>query len=152
MDRDFDVVPPRGFSALMLGGVALLALVPAGFALAGELPLIGAVMFALIIAPFLLAAVWARRFRVAVRQGLVSVRPGLIGRPWSFTAGDITRVVRHINRNKTVGVMTKMTVCARERRVSVETLMQGSERFEEFILENVDAGRIVTKVHGTAGE
>ena len=45
-----------------------------------------------------------------------------------------------------------MTVHAGGRRVSVETLMQGSEEFEEFILENVDAGRIVTKVHGLPRE
>ena len=100
---------------------------------------------------FLLAAVWARRFRVAVRQGLVSVRPGLIGRPWSFTVGDITRVVRHINRNKAVGVMTKMTVRARGRRVSVETLMLGSEEFWAFIRDNVDPSRVVTKVSRRGG-
>ncbi len=54
MDRDFDVVPPRGFAGFMLGAVALLALVPIGFALADELPVVGAVAFALILAPFCL--------------------------------------------------------------------------------------------------
>ena len=152
MDQDFDVAAPRGFSRFMLGTTALLALVPIGFALAGELPVAGAVSFAILLSPFLLAAVWARRFKVTVRQGLVSVNPGLIRGPWSFTAGDVTKVVRHINHNKSVGTMTKMTVRARGRRVSIETLMQGSEEFEEFILENVDAGRIVTKVHGSPRE
>ena len=48
--------------------------------------------------------------------------------------------------------MTKMTVRARGRRVSIETLMRGSEEFEEFILENVDAGTVITKVHGSPRE
>lgn len=151
MGQDINVAAPRGFSRFMLGTTALLALVPVGFALAGELPVAGAVSFAILLSPFLLAAVWARRFKVTVRHGLVSVSPGLIRRPWSFTVGDVTKVVRHINHNKNIGTMSKMTVHAGGRRVSVETLMQGSEEFEEFILENVDGGRVVTRVRGEAG-
>lgn len=75
MEDSIIVTVPKGFAQLMLGGAALLCLVPVGFALAGELPPVGAVIFALLIAPFVIAGVLWPRFRVVVRQGLVTVRP-----------------------------------------------------------------------------
>ena len=42
----------------MFGGGAAMALIPIGFALAGELPLIGAVIFAILLAPFVVAGIW----------------------------------------------------------------------------------------------
>lgn len=139
---------PDGFSKFLLVASALMALFPAGFALAGDLPPLGVFMFALIIVPFLLAALAARRFRVAVRDGLVTVRPALIGREWSFAPAEVTRVVHRISYNTGMGTLTKMTVHARGRRVSVETLMLGSEDFWAFIEQNVDPSRIVTKTNG----
>ena len=149
--ENFTVILPEGFSRLMLGGSLLLALVPAGFALAGDLPPLGAFMFALIIAPLPLAAVAGRRFRVRVRDGVVTVRPALFGSEWDFVAADVTRVVRHINYNTGMGTLAKMTVHARGRRVSVESLMVGSEGFWAFIEGNVDPSRIVTKVNRRGG-
>ena len=145
------VTVPEGFSRLMLGASALLALPPVGFALAGDLPPLGVFMFALIIALFLLAVLAARRFRVRVRNGVVTVRPALVGREWSFAPVDVTRVVRRVNHNTGMGTLAKTTVCACGRRVSVETLMLGSEEFWAFIRDNVDPSRVVTKVSRRGG-
>ena len=145
------VTVPEGFSRLMLGASVLLALPPVGFALAGDLPPLGVFMFALIIVPFLLAALAARRFRVRVRDGVVTVRPALVGREWSFAPVDVTRVVRRVNHDTGMGTLAKTTVYARGRRVSVETLMLGSEEFWAFIRDNVDPSRVVTKVSRRGG-
>lgn len=149
--ESFTVTLPGGFSRLMLGGSLLFALFPAAFSLAGDLPPLGVFMFALIIAPLPLAAVAGRRFRVRVRDGVVTVRPALFGSEWDFVAADVTRVVRHINYNTGMGTLAKMTVHARGRRVSVESLMVGSEGFWAFIEGNVDPSRIVTKVNRRGG-
>lgn len=149
--ESFTVTLPGGFSRLMLGSSLLFTLFPVAFALAGDLPPLGVFMFALIIAPFLLAAVAGRRFRVRVRDGVVTVRPALFGSEWDFVAADVTRVVRRINYNTGMGTLAKMTVHAHGRRVSVETLMLCSEDFWAFIENNVDPSRIVTKVNRWGG-
>lgn len=149
--ESFTVTLPGGFSRLMLGGSLLFALFPVAFALAGDLPPLGVFMFALIIASLPLAAVAGRRFRVRVRDGVVTVRPALFGSEWDFVAADVTRVVRRINYNTGMGTLAKMTVHARGRRVSVESLMVGSEGFWAFIEGNVDPSRIVTKVNRRGG-
>ena len=86
-----------------------------------------------------------------MRDGVVTVRPALFGSEWDFVAADVTRVVRHINYNTGMGTLAKMTVHARGRRVSVESLMVGSEGFWAFIEGNVDPSRIVTKVNRRGG-
>ena len=58
MSDDITVFVPKGFSLFIWSCSALLALVPVGFALAGELPLVGAVIFACLIGPFVLAGAW----------------------------------------------------------------------------------------------
>lgn len=144
MSDDITVFVPKGLSLFIWGCSALLALVPVGFALAGELPLVGAVVFACLICPFVLAGALWRRFEVAVRQGVVTVRPCL-GRPWRFSAVDVTRVVRRVNPNSGSGALAKMTVWAGRRRVSVEALMQGSEAFWVYIERSVSPDIIITK-------
>ena len=144
------VFVPKGFSVLLWGCSAVLALVPVGFALAGELPPVGAAVFAALIAPFVLAGVVWRRFRMTVWQGVVAVRP-CFGRAWSFSTVDVTRVVRRVNPNGESGELAKMTVWAGRRRVSMEALMQGSEVFWAYIEQNVAPDKIVTKGRGRRG-
>ena len=144
MSDDITVFVPNGFSLFIWSCSALLALVPVGFALAGELPLAGAVIFACLIGPFVLAGFVLRRFKVTVRQGVITVQP-CFGRAWSFSAVDVTRVVRRVNPNSSSGELTKMTVWAGRRRVSVEALMQGSEAFWAYIERNVSSDTIITK-------
>lgn len=151
MEGSITVTIPKGFAQFMLGGAALLCLVPVGFALAGELPPAGAVIFALLIAPFIIAGVLWPRFRVVVRQGAVIVRP-CFGRAWQFEVADITRVVRRVNPNSSTGELAKMTVWAGCRRVSVEALMRGSEAFWAYVERNVDSSRIITKGHARASD
>lgn len=115
-----------------------------------ELPA-GAVIFALLIAPFIIAGVLWPRFRVVVRQGAVIVRP-CFGRAWQFEVADITRVVRRVNPNSSTGELAKMTVWAGRRRVSVEALMRGSKAFWTYIERNVDPGRIITEGHARASD
>ena len=151
MRADITVTLPRGFSRLMLGGSALLALVPVGFALAGDLPPVGAVAFALIIAPIVLAGMLGPRYRVAVRQGAVSIRP-CVGRAWDFAFADVTRVVRRVNLAGDEPMTTKMVIHACGRRVSVEALMCGSEEFWEHVEKSVSPEKIVTKYFGRGGQ
>lgn len=151
MEDSIIVTVPKGFAQLMLGGAALLCLVPVGFALAGELPPVGAVIFALLIAPFVIAGVLWPRFRVAVRQGMVTVRP-CFGRTWQFEVADITRVMRRVNPNSKTGALAKMTVWAGRRRVSVEALMRESEAFWTYIERNADTSRIITKGRSRTGD
>lgn len=147
MSDDITVFVPKGFSLFIWSCSALLALVPVGFALAGELPLVGAVIFACLIGPFVLAGALWRRFKVTVRQGVITVQP-CFGRAWSFSTVNVTRVVRRVNPNSSAGELAKMTVWAGRRRVSVEALMQGSEAFWAYIERNVSPETIVTKGQG----
>lgn len=150
MSDDITVFVPKSFSLFVWGCSALLTLVPVGFALAGELPLVGAVVFACLIGPFVLAGFAWRRFMVTVRQGVIAVQP-CFGRAWSFSTVDVTRVVRRVNPNSSSEELAKMTVWAGRHRVSVEALMQGSEAFWAYIERNVSPGTIITKGHGRRG-
>ena len=147
MSDDITVFVPKGFSLFIWGCSALLALVPIGFALAGELPLVGAAIFACLIGPFVLAGALWRRFRVTVRQGVIAVQP-CFGRAWSFSVVDVMRVVRRVNPSGSSGELAKMTVWSGRRRVSVEAFMQGSEAFWTYIERNVSPNIISTKGHG----
>lgn len=111
----------------------------------------GAFIFALLIAPFIIAGVLWPRFRVVVRQGAVIVRP-CFGRAWQFEVADITRVVRRVSPNCSTGELAKMTVWAARRRVSVEALMRGSEAFWAYVERNVDSSRIITKGHARVSD
>lgn len=150
-ERDaITVMLPRWLSRLMFGGGAAMALVPIGFALAGELPLIGAVIFAILLAPFVVAGIWGLRFKVSVRRGIVTVRP-LLRRTWRFEVTEITRTVRHITPNSGMGTITRMAVYAGRRHVTVESLMTGSEAFMAYIEQNVNPSIIAVKIHGKGG-
>lgn len=147
MKGSITVSVPKWYSKLMFGGAALLALVPVGFALAGQLPLVGAICFAIIIAPFVIAGIIWPRFRVTVRQDVVTVRP-CFGSTWRFTIADVTKVVRRVPPNSEDGALSKMTVTACGRRVSVEALMRQSKAFWAFIEGNVSPDKIATKGRG----
>ncbi len=144
MRSSITVSVPKWFPKLMFGGAVLLALVPVGFALADQLPLVGAICFAIIIAPFVIAGICWPRFRVTVRKGVVTVRP-CFGSTWSFAVADVTKVVRRVPPNSEDGALSKMTVEACGRRVSVEALMSGSKAFWEFIESSVSPDKVVTK-------
>ena len=144
MSKTFKVCLPKWHYKFMIVGVLILMLIPVLFYLIDGSSPIWIIVFAILLSPFLVAALWSYRFRITVRQDIITVRRG-IGKEYSFNINEITKVVRRVNRNSNLGTMVKITIYTKSRHVSVETLMTGCDKMESYIAENVDAGKIITK-------
>ena len=144
MSKTFKVCLPKWHYKFMIVGVLILMLIPVLFYLIDGSSPIWIIVFAILLSPFLVAALWSYRFRITVRQDIITVRRG-IGKEYSFNINEITKVVRRVNINNNLGTMVKITIYTKSRHVSVETLMTGCDKMESYIAENVDAGKIITK-------
>ena len=144
MSKTFKVCLPKWHYKFMIVGVLILMLIPVLFYLIDGSSPIWIIVFAILLSPFLVAALWSYRFRITVRQDIITVRRG-IGKEYSFNINEITKVVRRVNRNSNLGTMVKINIYTKSRHVSVETLMTGCDKMESYIAENVDAGKIITK-------
>ena len=144
MSKTFKVCLPKWHYKFMIVGVLILMLIPVLFYLIDGSSPIWIIVFAILLSPFLVAALWSYRFRITVRQDIITVRRG-IGKEYSFNISEITKVVRRVNINNNLGTMVKITIYTKSRHVSVETLMTGCDKMESYIAENVDAGKIITK-------
>ena len=144
MSKTFKVCLPKWHYKFMIVGALILMLIPVLFYLIDGSSPIWIIVFAILLSPFLVAALWSYRFRITVRQDIITVRRG-IGKEYSFNINEITKVVRRVNRNSNLGTMVKITIYTKSRHVSVETLMTGCDKMESYIAENVDAGKIITK-------
>ena len=144
MSKTFKVCLPKWHYKFMIVGVLILMLIPVLFYLIDGSSPIWIIVFAILLSPFLVAALWSYRFRITVRQDIITVRRG-IGKEYSFNINEITKVVRRVNRNSNLGTMVKITIYTKSRHVSVETLMTGCDKMESYIAENVDPQKIVIK-------
>ena len=121
-----------------------MCLVPVIFCLVEGFNLACIITFAILLIPFLIAALWSCRFRITVRQDTITVRR-TIGKEYSFNTGEITKVVRRVNINSGIGTMAKITIYTKSKHVSVESLMRGCDKMDSYITENVDPQKIITK-------
>lgn len=144
MSKTFKVYLPKGYSKLIITGVVVLCLVPVVFCLIEGFNLACIITFAILLIPFLIAALWSCRFRITVRQDTITVRR-TVGKEYSFNTGEITKVVRRVNINSGIGTMAKITIYTKSKHVSVESLMRGCDKMDSYITENVDPQKIVTK-------
>ena len=144
MSKTFKVYLPKGYSKLIITGVVVLCLVPVIFCLVEGFNLACIITFAILLIPFLIAALWSCRFRITVRQDTITVRR-TIGKEYSFNTGEITKVVRRVNINSGIGTMAKITIYTKSKHVSVESLMRGCDNMDSYITENVDPQKIITK-------
>lgn len=137
MSKTFKVYLPKGYSKLIITGVVVLCLVPVVFCLIEGFNLACIITFAILLIPFLIAALWSCRVRITVRQDTITVRR-TIGKEYSFNTGEITKVVRRVNINSGIGTMAKITIYTKSKHVSVESLMRGCDKMDSYITENVD--------------
>ena len=120
-------------------------MVPIIFCLVNGIDLACIITFAILIAPFLIAALWSYRFKITVREDTITVNPG-IGKNYSFNINDITKVIRKVNLNTGLDTLVKITIYTKSKHVSVEYLMRGSNKFDRYIKEKVNPEKISTKV------
>lgn len=144
MKRTFKVFAPKWIHKLSLAGFLISVLIPGLICLINDGSLVGIIVSAVLFSPFLFGALWGYRFKIIVCQNTITVRKA-IGKEYSFNVNEITKVVRRINRNTNLGTLVKITIYAKSRHVSVETLMTGFDKMESYIAENVDPQKIVIK-------
>lgn len=145
MKKSFKVYLPKWHYKLALIGSLIFSMVPIIFCLVNGIDLACIITFAILIAPFLIAALWSYRFRITVREDTITVNPG-IGKNYSFNINDITKVIRKVNLNTGLDTLVKITIYTKSKHVSVEYLMRGSNKFDRYIKEKVNPEKISTKV------
>ena len=83
MKKSFKVYLPKWHYKLALIGSLIFSMVPIIFCLVNGIDLACIITFAILIAPFLIAALWSYRFKITVREDTITVNPG-IGKNYSF--------------------------------------------------------------------
>ena len=145
MKKSFKVYLPKWHYKLAFIGSLIFSMVPIIFCLVNGIDLACIITFAILIAPFLIAALWSYRFKITVREDTITVNPG-IGKNYSFNINDITKVIRKVNLNTGLDTLVKIIIYTKSKHVSVEYLMRGSNKFDRYIKERVNPEKISTKV------
>lgn len=83
---------------------------------------------------------WAKLFKVTVNGNRITVRRHN-GFKYSFDVSEIVRVDRKIVETG-MGANEIITIRTNSRHFKVETLMRGSDKMLEYILENVNSRKI----------
>lgn len=144
MKKSFKVYLPKGYSRFILTGFFIIMLVPIIFTIIDKNNWISLIVFFLLFCPFLFAAIWSYRFKIIVKNKTITVKRG-IGKEYSFNVNEITKVVHRINKYNQTEKLVKITIYAKRKKVSVESLMIGMEKMASYITENVDAKKIIKK-------
>lgn len=145
MEKSFKVFAPKWSGKLAAAALLIFSFIPVLFCLIDETTPVWSIPFTMILfSPFLAAVLWVYRFRIMVRGDTITVRQG-VGKEYSFHVGEITKVVRRVNRNTGLGTLNKTTIYTKSRHVSMETLMTGYEKMESYITENVAPEKIIMK-------
>ena len=104
------------------------------------------VVIMLFVIPFAVAGIWAKRYRIIVKDTTITVQKGLAWKPFTIDISEITRVVCIIS-NTRVGVNKNMKIYTGSgKRFNVETHMITSDKMFDFINKNVQEERIQTKI------
>ena len=121
----------------VLGGMGLLCLVLEKKFQIGLL-----VCLAIVLLPFALLAVWARRYTICVKGSTITVQKAFRLKPCSIDMADITKAVYIVSETR-MGVNTKLTVhsdlCG---TFTVETLMTNSKKLQKQIESCVSRDKI----------
>ena len=129
MKKTFKVFAPKWIYKLALTTFLISILISVLFWLIGDSGPEGIIVFAVVCSPLLVGALWGYRFRIIVREDIITVRQG-IGKEYSFNVNEITKVVRRVNRNTNLGTLVKVTIYTKSRHVSVETLYENEVQFD----------------------
>ena len=144
MKKSFKVYLPKGYSRFILTGFFIIMLVPIIFTIIDKNNWISLIVFFLLFCPFLFATIWSYRFKIIVKNKIITVKRG-IGKEYSFNVNEITKVVHRINKYNQTEKLVKITIYTKRKKVSVESLMIGMEKMASYITENVDAKKIIKK-------
>lgn len=106
-------------------------------------PVLASVITGPLIFTCLLGFLYLTLFRVTVKGSSIEFR-NLFGITRTIDVKDIDKVIWRVNETK-FGQSEKITVKSGTAGFSVETLMDKSEKFYEFIQENVSEDKIIRK-------
>lgn len=147
--NDFSVYPPPAIGKMVFWGALLFTMVPVAFTIfQGRQHPACYICFALLVTPFFCFSVWAKFFRVTVKENVITVQRG-IGTKYSFPVSEITKATRRLNHTKLGNTenitMGKITIKTKSHKVSVDSLMLNVEKMDAFIREQVSPDLIITK-------
>jgi len=103
----------------------------------------------LLIVPSILGIIWVNLVYISVNKNLIEIR-NMFGIKKRFDVNEITKMVWRTNYTK-FGTTEKISVKARRKKFSYETLMENSEKMSEYILENVSSDLIIRKTRKYKG-
>ncbi len=90
--------------------------------------------------PCLLAMMWAKLFKVTVKDDSISVRKGN-GIKYSFNTADIKQVIRR-ETDSDLSHFGKITIKTINRHFSVDSAMKNFNKMSDYIYNNIDEGKV----------
>lgn len=147
---NIDAHLPAAYWTVMLGIVFFLGLM--AFSLRnveGANPALN-IMCAAYASPLAVLAFWGCRFRLTVKEQIITVRRAF-GRKYSFSTDEITKVTRRVRSGVSAVWTERVTIYAKSRRVSVNSYMTDMEKLDGFLLWYVSGSKIATREKKSRG-
>ena len=138
----FTVTPLPLLFYCSLFAIATAAIIPIGIGIMTSEPLF-LIPASLGFIIGLIGVTYQKRVKIIVKDHTITVRPW-IGRKYSFDVSQIVKVNwKSVHNKNGVNEVIRIKTTVRRRRVEIGSMMEGAEDMMEYILENVDSGKIL---------